>query len=503
MITTDTLGMPWAPDRRAYCAPGRLVVKLALGEAPESVPTVRDVRSGALAARWGVDGGPVDRVLSHFSRTVQVVRVHGAAASRGQRGQRHLRFDDLEHATGLARTFEVQVDRGTAVSDAVDALRQIGQVEAASPYYLTTQLGPVGLWSMTAAQGSASPRHDPHLPTERTHTSRESVRLREALALERGDPAVIVGVVDTGVDRGHPELGKHLRPGYDTVKLGARDMAASIRLLGDLNDEDRDPDDEVGHGTACAAIIGGGGVRLPPGLAGECSVLPLRVLGSAHFPGKDQPVGIGAMPDIDDGIKRCVDLGATVINLSLGTALSALEPDDPCPHADVVRYALARGVVLVAASGNSGREERVVPAALEGVIAVGAAGEDGGPAGFSTSGDHVALCAPGERIASAGIKGSYQAVTGTSFASPFVAAAAALMVSLGRRHSVPVGGRTVGRILRETARAWPAGTPPGHGAGALDAAAALARLEREIADDGASAAERVAVQYATLAEVAS
>jgi subtilisin family serine protease len=457
-----------------------VVLKMALGEAPERIPTARDVRTGACEAPRGVDGGGVDRVLAHFSGGVRVVRVHGAARSRGQAGRRHLDFDDLEMATGLARTFRLEVDPGVAVDDLVDALRQAGPVEAAGPLYLCAQ----------SLAGAPSPRDG--------WGSRDRVGARAALALEGGDPSVIVAVVDTGVSARHPELRRHLRPGYDTVQLGARGLASGVQLLGDLTGEDREPDDEVGHGTACAAIIGASGGRLPPGMAGECSVLPMRVLGSARIPGKSEPVGIGSLPDIDDGMKRSVDLGATVINMSFGTPLSSLDPDDPVPHADVVRYALARGCVLVAASGNSGKREEIAPASLPGVIAVGAMGEDGRPAGFSTSGAHVALSAPGERVVSAGV-GGYQAVSGTSFAAPFVAGAAALMVSLARRRSSPVGPRDVARILTETAHPWPAGTPPGHGAGTLDVAAALRRLAHEL-DDGTPPAE--AVPHATLAEAA-
>lgn len=481
MISPDALAMPWAPGRRAYCVPGRVVLKLALGEAPERIPTARDVITGAYEAPRGVDGGRVDRILAHFSGTVRVVRVHGAARSRGQRGRRHLHFDDLEMATGLARTFRILVDPATPVGDLVDALRQVGPVELATPLYLCAQ-------SLDAPAADARTGWG----------SRDRVGVREALALEGGDPSIIVGIVDTGVVPNHPELAAHLRPGYDTVQLGARDLASGVQLLGDLTGEDRDPDDEVGHGTACAAIIGAHGGRLPPGLAGACSLLPMRVLGSAKVPGKQEPVGIGSLADIDDGMKRAVDLGATVLNLSFGTPLSSLDPDDPVPHADVVRYALARGCVLVAASGNSGKEEKIVPAALPGVIAVGAMGEDGRPAHFSTRGEHVALSAPGERVVSAGVNG-YQAVTGTSFAAPFVTAAAALMVSHARRKSSPLDPRDVGRILVETAHPWPAGTPPGSGVGTLDAPAALRRLALEL-DDGSPARE--AVPHATLAETA-
>ena len=136
-------------------------------------------------------------------------------------------------------------------------------------------------------------------------------------------------------------------------------------------------------------------------------------------------------------VKMAVDLGAKVLNMSFGTDDSALDPLAPKPHAEVVAYAVDRGCVLVAASGNNGERTRYWPAAYPGVIAVGAVGADGRPTAFSTRGDHVALCAPGRTIRSLGLTG-YQHVTGTSFAAPFVAAAAALLVaprSADRRRS--------------------------------------------------------------------
>ncbi|HEY9229439.1 MAG TPA: S8 family serine peptidase, partial [Gemmatimonadaceae bacterium] len=119
------------------------------------------------------------------------------------------------------------------------------------------------------------------------------------------------------------------------------------------------------------------------------------------------------------------------------------------------------------------------PACIDGVIAVGAVGEDGHPSPFTTTGDHVTLSAPGERVKSAGLSG-YQRVTGTSFASPFVAAAAALLVSRAGRRSAPLGGRDALRILRDSARPFPGASMKGHGTGILDVVAALRMLDREI-----------------------
>jgi subtilisin family serine protease len=459
------LSTPWAHRCDLYSPPGSLIVKIALGEAPDTIPTALDVRSGVQQAVSRLSIGAVDRVLQHFAERIRITRVHSAAATFSHPGSKRQSFDDLEHAIGLSRTFRVNAEHTCCITDLIDALRQLAVVEEAYPHYLSTL-------PFAAAQ----------LPSGGFHHawwSREQVEAAEALGYEPGDPATIVAVVDTGVIQTHPELRTHLRAGLDTVQLVIDDLALGITLMGDHSTLDTDPEDLVGHGTSCAAIIGAAGEHLPPGLAGDCSLLPVRVLGAAQFPGKIALVGIGAIADIDLGVKCAIDLGAKVINMSFGTAEAALERHDPLPHQDVVRYGLARGCIMIAASGNSGKAERYAPAALDGVIAVGAVDAAGQPASFSTRGAHVALAAPGERIVSAGLDG-YAMVTGTSFAAPFVAAATALLVSRAERRSSPLDGPTVRRILCDSAQPWPQGVGEGHGAGVLNVHAALRALDHEI-----------------------
>src|SRR5262249_33407877 len=189
-----------------------------------------------------------------------------------------------------------------------------------------------------------------------------------------------------------------LRSGWDTVKLGSRELATGIQFIGDEQGEDDNVADEVGHGTSCAGIIGALGERIPPGVAGECSVLPMRVLGAAKMPGKRDPVGLGGISDIDEGVKRAIDLGAKVLNMSFGTPESALDPHDPRPHEDVVRYGSARGCVMVAASGNDGAENRYLPAALDGVVAAGAGNPRGKPAALSPHRGHRANPGPRQTV---------------------------------------------------------------------------------------------------------
>jgi subtilisin family serine protease len=312
------------------------------------------------------------------------------------------------------------------------------------------------------------------------------VHAPEALAHEPGDSAVIVAIVDSGIAPQHPDL-PPVRAGYDTVQLGQGELGVALDLLGDSLTVDARPYDRyVGHGMACAGIIGALGFGMPPGVGGAAQLLPMRALAGARFPGKTDPVGIGATTDLDMAVKMAVDLGAKVLNMSFGTDDTVLDPTAPKPHAEVVAYALDRGCVLVAASGNNGDTTRYWPAAYPGVIAVGAVGTDGRPTTFSTRGDHVALCAPGERIRSLGLEG-YQQVTGTSFAAPFVAGAAALLVARAERRSTPIDAALVRELLVESATPFPGAPVAGCGAGVLNAAAALRALDtwidRTLPDD--------------------
>jgi subtilisin family serine protease len=466
MIHSGQLVMPWAYRGSAYSTPGGLLLKLALGEAPERIPSLIDVRAGASRAAERVDGGPVDRTLRHFSSEVQVTRVHASARGLGNWGKGHLDFDETEQAIGLSRTFQVDLDDTCSIVDLVDALRHLAAVEQAYPHYLCV---------VPFEEPGAEERNLPD-----AWLAREQIGAAEAMAYEPGDAAIILAVVDTGALHEHPELRGRLRRGFDTVQLLPGDLPGGVRLMEDSARATTDPEDVVGHGTSCAAIVAAAGERIPPGLAGSCGFLPMRVLGAALFPGKELPVGIGAVADIDCGLKAAVDLGAKVLNLSFGTPESALAPGEAMPHRDVVRYALARGCILVAASGNSGKEEPFYPSCLDGVIAVGAFDSDERPAPFSTRGAHVALCAPGVKVFSAGLHG-YARVTGTSFAAPFVAGAAALLVARAERRAYPLDGPAVRRLLCASAQPWPTDVrASGHGAGRLDVYAALQALDREI-----------------------
>jgi subtilisin family serine protease len=375
----------------------------------------------------------------------------------------------------LSRTYRIEVGPDTSVVNLVAELRDSSAVEMATPHYLC---------QAPFAVERQAPR-----PTG-ADWGQTMVGAARALEREPGDPALIVGIIDSGLALGHPELAGRYRAGSDFVDLSNDQLSRGVKLFGDYAGRDRQPEDEMGHGTGCASIIGARGLAVPPGLAGLARVLPMRALAGALLIENATPTALGGLPDIDAAFKCAVDLGARVLNLSFGTPESALRPEDPPPHLEVVRYALMRDCVLVAASGNSGDEMVYLPAALPGVIAVGSVGEGRTPSRFSTRGTHVALCAPGERILCASLRG-YQENTGTSFAAPFVTAAAALLLACGARRGVPLSPFMVRELLVRGAApfAEDAGLHAdvrGCGAGILDVPAALRAAEAALADDASS-----------------
>lgn len=456
------------PDR----APRRLLVTLRLGELPEHIPSLIACRRYGVAMAETVDGGAIDRLLRHHGGAARVTRLHNARTPHEQRPQvaGARRYDDVEQLSGVARVLRVEVADDAGVPALVDALAQLGQVERVTPDRLCRT-------PFRSGHDEAPAALDEDERAERQWSARSLIKLPQALGYEPGDPAVVIGLADTGAVLEHEELSLRLRRGFDTVDLSAS-ATGGLELMGDAAGPDQEPEDEVGHGTGCAGIIAAQGLNTPPGGAGDCRVTPVRVLGSVRGAG-DKRLGIGALANIDAGMKRLIDLGVKVINMSFGTPDSALATDDPRPHEEVVRYALARGVILVAASGNSGVAERYYPAAHAGVIAVGAIDADRRPSSFSTRGAHVALCAPGREIHTCGL-GGYQLATGTSFASPFVAAVCGLLVARAERRAWPLTPALVQDILVSTAQPFAEAAIEGCGSGVLDALAALQLLDQRI-----------------------
>ncbi|UHA74154.1 S8 family peptidase [Paenibacillus sp. 481] len=216
--------------------------------------------------------------------------------------------------------------------------------------------------------------------------------------LTKGKQNVVVAVVDTGVDLKHADLKNKLVKGYNVF------------------DPDKLPQDDVGHGTHVAGIIGAT-VNNGEGVAGMTwynPIMPIKALDSN---------GSGTSYSVAEGIIWATDHGAKVINLSLGNYA-----DGAFLH-DAVKYAFERDVVLIAATGNDNTRRPGFPAAYPEVFAVSATDENKQKASFSNYGSYVDVVAPGATIASTYPNNQYAALSGTSMACPHVSALAALIRS--------------------------------------------------------------------------
>lgn len=256
-----------------------------------------------------------------------------------------------------------------------------------------------------------------------------------------GSPDVTVAVVDSGVDLNHPDLVGRLRDdGRDFV------------------DGDNEPSDENGHGTNVAGIIaatldnGEGGAGLAPGVR----ILPVRVMNAR---------GAGSDRAISRGIRYAADQGAQVINLSLGASLTIDADTVSGQVTTAIRYAQSKGALVIVAAGNDFLPlENAIVGDNPDVLVVAATDEDDVKAPFSNSGPWVSVTAPGVHILSTmptydvyltsqvprdeRFEKNYDYMSGTSQATPFVSALAALLFSAhpdwdAGRVAQEIKGRTV------------------------------------------------------------
>ncbi|WP_241968467.1 S8 family serine peptidase [Streptomyces sp. ICBB 8177] len=211
---------------------------------------------------------------------------------------------------------------------------------------------------------------------------------------------ITVAVIDSGVRTGDPDLTGRLLPG------------------GNVLNSSRDTSDQDGHGTEMAELIAGAGADNGiQGLAPGAKILPVKV-----GPGN----GVG---DAAEGLRYAASHGARIANMSLSDGITGPDPQ----FQSAVNYALSKGVLMFASSGNDGdsKNEDAAPASLPGVVGVGAVGQNLAVTKWSTHGSQVALAAPGDNIPQrCSVKSEqYCQSGGTSSACALASASAALIWS--------------------------------------------------------------------------
>ena len=372
----------------------------------------------------------------------------------------------------FGNVFVVTVPDNMTASDLVSRYETLDEVEYAHPDYIAelhrTPNDPLypHQWSLNnTGQGFYQvQRPDPDSPAE--------------LVLEYGLPdadidaeevfsnppdltyTAVVAILDTGVDRLHPDLagkiwnniGEIPDNGLDDDHNGYIDDTRGWDFCAfddpTIITEDNDPEDYHGHGShtsgTVAAIINNGlGIA---GMIDNCRIMPLKFgpLMTSSFAAK--------------GVIYAADNGADVISMSFGYSY-------PVPVLqEALNYARAKGVVLVASSGNDGIEQVNFPASFDGVITVGATNADDEVTSFSTITPYIEIVAPGLQVLSLRGTGTdmysntedlsimvidsfYILASGTSMSCPHVSGAAAWL----RAVSPGITPDKVTEILIETA----------------------------------------------------
>lgn len=322
------------------------------------------------------------------------------------------------------RTIAVEVEPGTEARRAATLARTPGVI-AVEPDGLSTL---------------ARVPNDPAYPTQWSHqrTGVEDAWAQRTDAVRPDGSHVVVAVIDSGVDARVPDLADRVVAQVDastgTVRPGTRGDNDTCATQGD--------GDVFSHGTAVAGVVGAhgdNGVDLT-GVAWDVGILDIAVL--SNDPSIADPQRCVQIPDsvVIAAISAAIDgtsgMTADVINLSLSRSGAT------CPSGYQAALDDARrvGTTVVSVSGNGGATATSVPAICDGVISVAATTVDGAPATYSAANAWVDVAAPGgERAATGGqplpmlahgdAPHSVTAQSGTSFAAPYVAGAAALLLA--------------------------------------------------------------------------
>jgi len=244
------------------------------------------------------------------------------------------------------------------------------------------------------------------------------IRAPQGWDLSTGSTSIVIAILDTGADLDHPDLASKIVPGYDFVN------------------NDSVPQDDNGHGShvaGIAAAVSNNGLGVA-GVSWGARIMPVKVLDSS---------GSGSSTNIANALMWAADQGVDVINMSFGS------PSPSTTIQNAINYAYGKGVTLVAAVGNDGKQlpyqqcsffvctdYSFYPAAFDHVIAVGATDSSNAKASFSNYGTPLDVMAPGVSIRSTYFDPSdpntnyYADMSGTSMSSPFVAGLAAILLGL-------------------------------------------------------------------------
>ena len=258
---------------------------------------------------------------------------------------------------------------------------------------------------------------------------------------------VTIAILDTGVDITHPDLAANVVPGWNVF------------------DNNADTTDVHGHGTTVAGVaaMAANNGKGSAGVAWGAKIMPVRI---------SDLNGYAYWSTVAQGIYWAADNGAKVANISFNGVSGSSTVQA------AAQYMRSKGGVVIVAAGNSGVLENI--AANDSMLTVAATDQNDARASFSSYGAYVDLSAPGVSLYTTTKGGGYANASGTSFASPVVAATAALMMSANSK-STPADIDNY--LTSKSLDLGTAGKDQYFGYGRVNAAAAVQAVKQVVAVD--------------------
>ncbi|MDD6188733.1 MAG: S8 family serine peptidase [Clostridiales bacterium] len=367
-----------------------LVLLLGMMPVLPAGATAAEDNSAALGTQLEYSGIGQDDNLR--SSGISVVNTDSAAENTAK--QYIVRYREPEQPV----LFMLEEDRLRPSYDVVSEellaeLLEEGCVEWYEEDYSVELFEPASDEAITVSDNEFEPKYD------ESRWDLEMVHAQFGYTLNCTGQSVKIGVIDSGI-AAHDDLSGNLLPGYNYI------------------DNTTDTNDTYGHGTFIGGIIAsvddGQGII---GLAPEAKLVPLKC-----FDDKTTEVSL-----ICKAIYGAVDdFNCDVINMSFGLN------QESRMLKEAIDYAAAKGVIVTAAVGNRGETGLYYPAAYDNVIGVGSVNEDGSVSTTSQHNESVFVTAPGAALKSTSTAGGYISGSGTSYATPFVTAAVAVMLSVDK-----------------------------------------------------------------------
>jgi subtilisin family serine protease len=296
-------------------------------------------------------------ILVKFKSGVHETQRQTAHNATGAKSIRKLPIEGLER---------IKLHQNISVEEAINVYKANPDVEYAEPNYIVK----ASVIPDDTKFGEQWGLHNTGQTVNGTNGSPDAdIDAPEAWDIVQSSSDIIVAVIDSGIDKNHPDLSGNLIAGYDFI------------------DYDNDPDDLNGHGTHVAGIIGavGNNSRGVSGVGWAVKIMPLKVLDNN---------GEGAISDIIEAVTYADSHNAKIVNMSFSASAY--------PQSLYDSMASYPDILFVAAAGNSGSIVPEYPAGfdLSNIISVTATDQNDSLAYFSNYGSTVSVAAPGTNILS-------------------------------------------------------------------------------------------------------